>query len=453
MRALFVTLLAAACSTTPSIGLSAAPSPAPGDGVTPISVEAVVTAAATVRFQASAGTWEGGSSVVEVETDEAGRARASLTPPRQGYGAVEITASAAGSSATARVPLVASGGPASRLTFACARRNLGALVTGRLTDIHVLCTATAQDAAGRAIPNASIQTLAEAGALSWLQDAQGAQEFVYTVRPDDAPPAATAPVGANGRESAACPAGCEAHPFDPLECRGEPCWTEPGTGLVHNPRDGIATLVAAVPATGVDDIGEPFVDANDDGVREGTEPFLDYDGNGRYDGPSGKVQDHLLWKAFRIIWSGEAAVSAAGAPAAHDSFLVRAGPGSFTLALFDRNYNQLAADGPASSDGIAWSAACASGSIAFDEDDQRMEQGKPGVLFGGDEAISGPQNRATWTQAVDYTNGVHYTPGGEGGDSCTISARPHRVYDPGAPGLDPQGIDPDPLLSTTLVFP
>src|SRR4051812_49942184 len=104
MRALFVTLLAAACSTTPSIGLSAAPSPAPGDGVTPISVEAVVTAAATVRFQASAGTWEGGSSVVEVETDEAGPARGSLTPPRQGYRAGEITARPAGRSPPPPVP-------------------------------------------------------------------------------------------------------------------------------------------------------------------------------------------------------------------------------------------------------------------------------------------------------------------------------------------------------------
>ena len=35
------------------------------------------------------GGWQHG---VEVETDQTGRAKALLTPPRQGYGAVEITA-------------------------------------------------------------------------------------------------------------------------------------------------------------------------------------------------------------------------------------------------------------------------------------------------------------------------------------------------------------------------
>lgn len=51
------------------------------------------------------------------------------------------------------------------------------------TDIHVLCRATALDAAGHVIPNASVQTLAEAGRLDWLRDSGGVQEFVYTVRP------------------------------------------------------------------------------------------------------------------------------------------------------------------------------------------------------------------------------------------------------------------------------
>jgi hypothetical protein len=391
----------------------------------------------------------------EAVTDENGRATVAITAPRRGFGSVDVTATVAAHGTTAHlsVPLVPAGGMAAELRFGCARRNVGALVTGRLSDVHVLCAATAIDTSGRPIPSASVQTLAEAGTLSWLQDEQGAQEFVYTVRPDDPPPSATLPIGPDGREASVCSAGCEAHPFDPASCRGEPCWTEPGTGLIHNPRDGIVTLVAAAPADGVDSQGEPYVDANDDGVRDATEPYLDFNGNGRYDGPTGRLQPHLLWKSFRILWTGEAAVSAAGAPSAHDSFLLRGADGTVTAAFFDRNFNQLAADGPASADGISWTAECDSGSLSFAADEQPMEQGKSGVLFAADGSISGPQNRATWTQAVDYANAVRFTAGDAASATCTVTARPHRGYDPGAPGFEPEGADPDPALSRSFSFP
>ena len=91
------------------------------------------------------------------------------------------------------------------------------------------------------------------------------------------------------------------------------------TGITHNPRDGIATLVAAVPAVkGFDNQGEPFVDKNDNGTRDADEPFIDYNGNGKWDGPTGQLQDHMVWKVFRMIWSGEAQFSQTGTGTTHD---------------------------------------------------------------------------------------------------------------------------------------
>src|SRR5207237_8808530 len=119
---------------------------------------------------------------------------------------------------------------------------------------------------------------------------------------------------------------------------------EPGTGIIHKPRAGIATLVAAVPAShGFDNQGEPYVDMNDNGVHDAGEPYIDYNGNGKYDGPDGRAKDHMVWKAFRVIWSGEAAVSPAGQGTVHDSFLSRSG-NTVTLKLFDRNFNALASE-------------------------------------------------------------------------------------------------------------
>ncbi len=170
------------------------------------------------------------------------------------------------------------------------------------------------DAANHPIANASVQTLAEAGTLSWARDNAAVQEFVYTVRPDDPPPKDVSPFDGNGKELEVCPAACNAGPFSAGCNTGEPCYTD-SSGVTHNPRDGIATLIAAVPGVkGFDNQGEPFVDVNDNGVRDPGEPFIDHNGNGKYDGPDGSLKDHMVWKSFRMIWSGQASVSATGAP-------------------------------------------------------------------------------------------------------------------------------------------
>jgi hypothetical protein len=81
----------------------------------------------------------------------------------------------------------------------------------------------------------------------------------------------------------------------------------------YNPRDGLVTIVAWVPgeeaffdANGDGeytpgepfvDLPEPFVDYDDDDVRDGDEPFIDTNGNGTWNGPN------LVWDASTNVWT------------------------------------------------------------------------------------------------------------------------------------------------------
>jgi hypothetical protein len=468
----------------------ATPATVAGDGLSVITVTAKPTEGgspvdAVVHFtlqvlggvpdQPTYAAWDGATGAptkIDVTASQ-GTATATVKAPRQGFGTILFTVSFSSQgkepSATTTIALAPSGGPAANLSFTCQHQNVGGFVHGRLTDIHVLCTATALDITGHPIPNASVQTLSEAGTLSWHDDNAGVQEFVYTIRPDDAPPKDVNPLDSTGKEQDICPSTCTSAPFG-SSCQGEPCWTDP-TGPTHNPRDGIATLIAAVPAQpGIDSIGEPFVDINDNGVRDPGEPYIDYNGNGRYDPGDGHSHPYMIWKTFRIIWSGSDAVTATGATGTpHDVFMILtktdATHASAELRLFDRNFNQLAADGPVNTDGIAWSATCSNGgSISFGKGDQIMEQIDPGVLFAANTGcaggagvgscylISAPGQRSAWTRQTDYVNSMVYTPG-TAPDTCSISAAPHREYDPGAIDIPSAGgSNPDAIIVGSIVF-
>ena len=480
LSGLSLAALCAACSTTPGITVVATPNPLSGDGVTTATVTATVTEGgspvdgATVHFTlevlggvpgaATFAAWDGADSGTPTKVDAnstGGAATATMKAPRQGFGSVKFTVSFSSQgkepSASVSVPLKPAGGPATTISFVCEHQNIGALVQGRNTTIHTLCRATALDAANHAIPGASIQTLSEAGTLDWQKDDTGVQVFLYTVRPDDPHPKDVQPLGTDSKEQDICPSSCNNGPFT-SSCQGEPCWTD-ATGITHNPRDGIATLVAAVPAVkGFDNQGEPFVDKNDNGTRDADEPFIDYNGNGKWDGPTGQLQDHMVWKVFRMIWSGEAQFSQTGTGTTHDCF-ISSDPnvqGGIIFNLFDRNMNALAADGIAASDGVAWTAGSCSddGVITMGSDDQPMDQTHPGILFAADTgAISAPGSRTTYTRNIDYHNSVGFT-GTRNGQTCSVSAISHRQYDPGAPGYEAQTEteNPDNGLSVFLHF-
>jgi hypothetical protein len=416
---------------------------------------------AMVRFVATSGQFkesqQGTPLVADVATDDLGNATATLIPSHVGWGSVTFTASASldGQQPTqsTTISLVPNGGVAASLTFTCARQNIGAFVTGRLDTIHVLCTATARDKNKNPITNASMQTIAEAGSIDWVADPNGNQQLVYSVAPDEAPPADVDPLGPDGNPVPVC--SCDvSRVYDPTACPGEPCWQDV-TGVTHNPRDGVVTLIAAVPGgPDFDNLGEPYVDVNDNGKYDPGEPYIDFNGNGHYDAATGaQVQSRLIWTSFRIIWSGEADRTQ---NAAHRSTIGIGGASpshSFQLYLHDLNFNALAADGLSGADGIDLQGTCNEGTLTgLPSPGVAMPQlagvdGYPGILFKSNPgqpdngAIAAPGNHATYmgaTNPAGYGFNFGYTaPGPAVADSCTITAHVSRTYDPGAPGLSP----------------
>lgn len=451
-----------ACSTTPGLTVQATPASIGGDGLSPITVTAHVSRGGTpvdgqsVHFTASMGSFVGGSGAsIDVST-QAGDAVATMNAPRQGRGQIMFTVSTSidgtQPTAAAMVTLVPQGGAASSLTFTCARQNIGALVSGRLTPVHVQCTATAFDAHQQPIPNASIETMTEAGTLTWVADDNGKQIFVYTVEPGANPPKDVLPLDGSGHPEDVCPSACNLDPRSSA-CVGEPCWLDP-TGITHNPRDGIATLVAAVPGSkSFDDQGEPYVDTDDDNAREAGEQFIDVNGNGKWDAMDGTVKERMLWKAVRVIWSGEAdfdhnvAVSTV-------KYTSSGGVASGTMYFNDKNLNALAADSIGGSDTIGFSAgtACSLGDSLVVAPDLTKFSQDPGILFkASDGSISTPGLHSTYLQHTDYNFTAQLAAGGKPGQTCGVSGTVSRQYDAGAPGFDPDGSATE-TLGATLQF-
>ncbi|MDM8558901.1 Ig-like domain-containing protein [Candidatus Parabeggiatoa sp. HSG14] len=59
-----------------------------------------------------------------------------------------------------------------------------------------------------------------------------------------------------------------------------------------------------------DDLSEPYIDGNDNGIFEGEELYIDVNGNGRFDkgnnqfdGPGGRFQNTTIWSSMQILFS------------------------------------------------------------------------------------------------------------------------------------------------------
>lgn len=454
-------LLGSGCGAPAALSLAVTPATLPGDGETPATVVATVTRAGAsaegvpVRFTASLGVFEealaGTPGTVETSSGADGKAVATLVAPRQGWGRIAIVASAAVDGQEARavadVTLLPSGGPADALELRCGQRNIGAFVTGRTSPIEVPCTATARRGTA-SIAKASIQTLSEAGVLDWVPDGEGHARLVYTVVVGAAPPRDVDPLDARGNPAAVCPAGCASSPgaaYDAAACPGEPCWLD-AAGVTHNPRDGLVTLLAAVPSRSADSQGEPWLDTNDNGVRDASEPYLDFNGNGKWDGPDGQIKDRLLWKVLRLVWSGEADRS----PSAHASFLEVEGAAAI-VRLHDRNFNALAAAGPAGTDLVAIEPGACTGdgrlattpAAAF-----LLAQDEPGIALDPETGrILAPGLHSSWLRGTEY--GLRGSlAGSTTPQACGVTLNVRRQYAPGDGGdlLDTEA------LSATFSF-
>jgi hypothetical protein len=142
-------------------------------------------------------------------------------------------------------------------------------------------------------------------------------------------------------------------PMDVAPLSGEPSVSHGDDGCgprTHNPRDGVVTIIAIadgeesfvdVNGNGVydgpgsaalagtayqakgepfADLGEPFVDANDNGQWDPGEWFYDVNGNGKYDGPNGKWDSQAkIWTQTVVVYTGAAdeMVATAGPPATY----------------------------------------------------------------------------------------------------------------------------------------
>ncbi|MBS2024925.1 MAG: hypothetical protein JST92_21210 [Deltaproteobacteria bacterium] len=478
--ALALLVLSAACSTEITMTLSVTPASVPGDGETPVKVTANVMKAGgpiqdtvTVHFTSTDGTFVGAADgtpgVIDADTTS-GAAIASLIPPRKGRGKFTVTAQLSQDGTTINLTkdatLVPAGQLANNLTFTCANTNVGGMVPGRTDPIRILCTAKAYKDSTE-IKNASIETFAEAGHLQWLKNDSGAQQLIYTIMPGDVPPLDVDPLGPNGKARPLCPSTCGQ---DPANCDAEPCWVESGTGITHNPRDGLATIMVAVPGVaGFFDAttsnGEPFVDSDDDGVRSAGETYIDVNGDGKYnsaDDGQGQTQDpRMLWRAVRIVWSGALYnpspvtarnASITGAPTSGLNFQA-------TLRIHDKNYNKLSAVGGGDDAAAIAALSCTqngsltlngSGSLKLNQDTDGA-----GILFDENNNISAPGLPSTYRRGTEYNNAIT---GAIDQDSkpnhpvCTIEATLARTWAPSVPGFDSTGSSSSETVDGTITW-
>lgn len=186
--------------------------------------------------------------------------------------------------------------PANRnMALKCARKNIGVLVANPPPgDASVGCDFKLGDRFGNPVGRSlSVALKVEAGS---------APAFANSI--------AFAPTGDNVAEGT----GVFSYrttalqlPVDTDPLPGEP------TAGARNPRDGMVNLLAYVDgeeffndfnSNGLYDAGEqfydqaePFVDANDNDVRDGVEIYFDSNGNGRWDGPNG------VWDGNTKVWA------------------------------------------------------------------------------------------------------------------------------------------------------
>lgn len=88
-----------------------------------------------------------------------------------------------------------------------------------------------------------------------------------------------------------------------------------------------------------EDMGEPYIDANDNGSHDAGEFYIDNNMNGVYDGPSGQWDGNtVIWATTRILFSGQTAPPVL----APSSFAIAdGGSQAFSLFVADVNGNPL----------------------------------------------------------------------------------------------------------------
>ncbi|HYD51795.1 MAG TPA: Ig-like domain-containing protein, partial [Gemmatimonadaceae bacterium] len=297
--------------------------------------------------------------------DTTGKATVSLqSGTSSGLVSVEATVTAGGVTRGMTIPniaLVGAKASGARMSIDCTPRNLPALMShdcvnsfydGSSSPFH--CTAFFADRFGNVLGRSVLVTFAsEAGA---------AGQPVSTVSYD--PSKGTDQTSRLGfAENSVAVTGFPL-PDDVSALPAEPSatYTNACGARTHNPRDGLVSVIAM--ASGEEgfvdqngngsrdssepfiDQGEPFVDANDDGIWQAGEYFVDLNGNQTRDAPNGAWDSSTtIWAETRVLYSGVPAYGLQHSSATPSSVVLAAGtpPGTASVAFVfrDGNFNPL----------------------------------------------------------------------------------------------------------------
>jgi hypothetical protein len=253
-------------------------------------------------------------------------------------------------------------------------------------DMKVRCIVTVKDIRGEPVPIADVSYVVEEGCtLSRNQGGSTAGEHVFTLIPD-----------------------CKPAEVDPMN--GEPNHNE--QGVIHNPRDGLLTILFHLrgqegftdtnrngiydPGEGFvgQDLPEPFLDANDDGVWTPDETFIDTNEDGLWNPADGRWNEATeIWTVARVLFSGPPHESVHTTRFEPSGISVDdSGEQTLILYLMDENHNPIAAHND--NDTIDFYATDVN--VKAGDDDQRLISGM-GVEF-GDSGI----NVETFNQGRSY---------------------------------------------------
>lgn len=343
------------------IKLTANPTEIPAGGYEYAEIQAVLKKSnkpyknGTIQFETTGGSFSNVEDVTQtdVATDENGIATVRLYSARiQGAAVVKATYynDQTGENAEATVNVTFGPPSNSSLPLAgnfqlnCDYVNVGGFVSPK-PDVRINCQVSARNRNGASIPPESLPLtfVAEAGDLSSETDSWGVFKVVYKVRGGDPAPVDVAPL--SGEPSRAC------------------------GGLTCNPRDGLVTLMAVTRGAErftdrnsnnqyddgepFDDLPEPFLDVNDNGLRDNEEWFYDANGDGEWNDANGRYdEDTMISAYFKLVWTGipeenETAAWITYSP--NDTSLPQAGSLTVRVKLVDKNLNPVAGFSEASS--------------------------------------------------------------------------------------------------------
>ncbi len=305
---------------------------------------------AEVLFETESGSFsstDDGLTSLLVTADSEGLAVATLYAPVE-QGQTQITATyddeESGLEAIDRVTIIFGPPQAGnlpvhgRFQLECSHLNVGALRDPK-PDINVTCNLSAQTVGGDVLSVESLNVfyLSEAGTLSTVYD-ETDYNVIYSVQ------------------------GGHSAPMDVEPVTGEPSRVG-SLGEEYNPRDGVVTLLAITSGTEAwtdvnsngerdsnepfEDIGEPYLDVDDNGTFDVGEEYFDTNGDGEWTGANGQFDgETMIFAQTKIIWTGELreAVDAARLETEPTSTVIADG-GQITLKvwLIDKHMNPIAA--------------------------------------------------------------------------------------------------------------